>query len=345
VTEEPLALEVEDLCVVYRASRARADIRSRGPRRDVRAVDGVSFAVAPGECLGVVGESGSGKTTIGRAVTQQVAYEGTVRVGGVDLSTLSRGRRRRERRRVQMVFQNPYGSLNPMMSIGRQLAEAARAAGDRDVHARVVDALRHVGLGDDVLARYSHQFSGGQRQRLSIARAMVGEPDVIVLDEPFSALDVSIQAQILQVLRELKARSRMGFVLISHDLAAVRHLADRLAVVYAGQIVEQASVGELYDRPAHPYTKALLASALEPDPAAGGRPIVTIPGEVPDPASPPPGCRFAPRCPWRAGACAEDPPAVATGPGRWSRCHFADDLADVPWPVAVTPETLDTKGP
>lgn len=334
------ALEVVDLVVEYPAGTARGWGLGT-ERRRVRAVDGVNFLVERGSCLGLVGESGSGKTTIGRALTQLMSYDGAVIVAGLDLGLLTRRRRRQERRRVQMVFQNPYGSLDPMMSIASQLKEVVDRSLRSEAAKRIETTLQAVGMSGDtisinhILRRYPHQFSGGQRQRLSIARALLAQPDVIILDEPFSALDVSIQAQISNVLRSLKESGELTMILISHDLAAIRHLADHVAVLYAGQIVEYGEVSAVYGRPSHPYTKALLASTLDTTSNAHAHGLPHIEGEVPDPSTPPPACRFEPRCPWSQSVCRESIPRLNSETDRHSAaCHFSDELATEPWPVS-----------
>jgi oligopeptide/dipeptide ABC transporter ATP-binding protein len=322
---EPL-LRVRDLVKHYPIRRGLLG-RVAG---QVRAVDGVSFEVREGEVLGLVGESGCGKTTTGRCVLRLIEpTSGSVRFDGVEVTTLPRRELRALRRRMQIVFQDPYSSLNPRLTVGNMLAEPlavhglARGARARE---RVAELLTLVGLSPDHARRYPHEFSGGQRQRIGIARALAVEPRLIVADEPVSALDVSIQAQIVNLLRDLQRRMRLTYVFVAHDLSVVEHLSDRVAVMYLGRIVESASRDELYREPLHPYTRSLLAAVPVPDPARARRRTV-LAGDVPSPARPPSGCRFHPRCPFAEARCAAEEPALReVRPGRWSACHFAERL-------------------
>ena len=298
----------------------------------VRAVDGISFDLYRGETLGLVGESGSGKSTAGRAVLQlEVATAGTITFDGQDLSKLSSGEMRRMRPRMQMVFQNPHASLNPRMTvasiIGEPLVEHRAAARGRERTDRISELLRLVGLDPTHANRYPHEFSGGQRQRIGIARAIALSPEFIVCDEPIAALDVSIQAQVVNLLEELQDELGLSYLFISHDLSMVRHLADRVAVMYLGRIVELAPVKTLYETPKHPYTRALHSAVPVPDPVVeGARRRIILEGDVPSPANPPAGCSFHTRCPAAREQCRTEVPAWRElDPGHWISCHFADE--------------------
>ncbi|MER6976965.1 ABC transporter ATP-binding protein, partial [Streptomyces carpinensis] len=315
-------LEVDDLAIHYRS-------QSRATRRmgyAVRAVDGVTFSVAPGETLGLVGESGCGKSTIGRAVLKLVKpTAGAVRFDGQDV-TQARGRALMELRRgCQAVFQDPYDSLNPRMSVGALIGEPmvvhGLAKGDA-VRARVGELLELVGLNADMASRRPAELSGGQRQRVCIARALAVNPRFIVCDEAVSALDVSVQAQILNLLHKLQRELGLSYLFIGHDLSVVRHMSDRVAVMYIGQLVESADVDEIYANPYHPYTMSLLASSPVPDPEVErDRPEAAVRGEPPSPTNIPPGCRFAPRCPFAQDRCRQEAPAYAeVEPRRWVAC-------------------------
>jgi len=301
----------------------------------VRAVDGATLEIRKGETLGLVGESGSGKTTLGRAVLRVVEPTGgriRLHLDGreVDLRTVDRVELRRLWRHMQLIFQDPYASLNPRMTvrdiIGESLLVHGIARGDA-LEDRVVEVIRRCGLDVEHLGRYPHAFSGGQRQRISIARALVLQPEFIVCDEPISALDVSIQAQILNLLKSLQQDLGLTYLFIAHDLAAVAYACDRVAVMYLGQIVELAETQALYYTPRHPYTEALMSAIPVPDPDARQRPVL-LSGDRPDPANPPPGCRFHTRCRYADTRCRTDMPALAPiGEGHFVACHHAAALS------------------
>ncbi|MEK7270709.1 MAG: dipeptide ABC transporter ATP-binding protein [Planctomycetota bacterium] len=300
----------------------------------LRAVDGVSLSVREGETLGLVGESGCGKTTLGRAILRLLPpTAGTVRFRGRDLSELSGSELRAVRRRMQIVFQDPYGSLDPRMTAGSIVAEglAIHRIGSRSERRARADALlERVGIPASHAGRHPHEFSGGQRQRIGIARALALDPEFIVCDEPVSALDVSIQAQILNLLADLQSERRLAYLFISHDLRVVEHVSERVAVMYLGRIVEEAGSKDLYDRPGHPYTRALLAAVPIPDPERK-RVRIILPGEIPSPMNPPPGCPFHPRCSIARDRCRTEVPILrAPSPGRRVSCFFAEDYEGAP---------------
>ena len=300
-------------------------VRGRAPKA-VRAVDGVSFAVEPGETLGLVGESGCGKSTVARLILRLVdPTGGHVRFGDVNLTALAGEPLRRQRRDLQMVFQDPTASLNPRLSVRRAVEEplrrhsTLRAAERRERAAQVLD---RVGLGRDLLDRYPHELSGGQRQRVNIARAIATEPRFVVLDEPTSSLDVSLRAKAILLLAELRATLGMSYLFISHDLATVKYLAGRVAVMYLGTIVEEASTAELFRQPRHPYTKALLSAVPVPDPTVQRERLV-LKGEVPSPIDIPAGCRLRGRCPLAQPVCAEPVTLREVAPRHRVACHLA----------------------
>jgi oligopeptide transport system ATP-binding protein len=316
-------LAVEDLRVWFPISDGIVFQRHIG---DVRAVDGVTFSMQKGETLGLVGESGCGKSTTGRAIIRlHRPTTGTIKFLGTDISGLEGAELRQMRRRMQMIFQDPYASLNPRMNVDGIIGEPMEIHGvgsKAERHERVRDLLATVGLNPDFGSRYPHEFSGGQRQRIGVARALALNPDLIVADEPVSALDVSIRAQIINLLQQLQQELGLSYLFIAHDLAVVRHLSDRVAVMYLGQIVEQGAAADLYTDPRHPYTVSLLSAVPVPDPAIKRTKLV-VQGDVPSPLNPPPGCRFHTRCPYAEARCKVDVPLLReVEPGHHVACHL-----------------------
>ncbi len=312
---------------------------------DIKAVDDVSLVIQRGETLGLVGESGCGKSTLGRAILR--LYEptgGRILFDGQDITHLGEAAMRPLRRRMQMIFQDPFASLNPRHSVGRIVSEPLRVhgiAGRRQSGTRVRELLEVVGLPADAGSRYPHEFSGGQRQRIGLARALALNPDFIVCDEPVSALDVSIQAQIVNLMESLQRDFDLTYLFIAHDLAVVRHISDRIAVMYLGRIVEISPAEELYDNPLHPYTISLLSAVPIPDPEVEReRETILLAGDLPSPADPPPACRFHTRCPFvQETRCRTEEPALRKLEGQhWVSCHWAEEIKS----GAITPHKVET---
>jgi len=322
-------LEVDSLKVYFPITSGIVLDRHVG---DIKAVDGVSLTIDQGETLGLVGESGCGKSTLGRAILRLYEpTEGRVVFDGQDITHLKESALRPLRRRMQMVFQDPFASLNPRHSVGRIVGEPLRIhsiSGRSETGARVRELLSLVGLPPDAVGRYPHEFSGGQRQRIGVARALALNPELLICDEPVSALDVSIQAQIINLMEELQTEFGLTYLFIAHDLAVVRHISDRIAVMYLGKIVEVAPADDLYVNPLHPYTITLLSSIPIPDPRVErNRKAIRVEGDLPSPANPPVACRFHTRCPFvQPTRCAEDEPLLRSLDGHLVACHYAEDI-------------------
>jgi peptide/nickel transport system ATP-binding protein len=311
-------------------------VQYRSAQGVVRAVDDVSFDLEAGETLGLVGESGCGKSTLGKAIMRLVpTSEGRVFLDGEDVTAMQAGALKASRKQMQMIFQDPYGSLNPRHDIGTIVGQPLSVAGwsRRDIKERVVELLGQVGLPADTMRRYPHEFSGGQRQRIGIARALALRPKVVICDEPVSALDVSVRAQVINLLQDLQQATGVSFLFISHDLSVVEHISDRLIVMYLGRIVESGRSEEVWERPAHPYTQALLAAAPIADPrVARSQARIVLQGELPSPLNPPPGCSFNTRCPYAQARCREERPVLRdVADGRKVACHY--DLLEQPAPM------------
>ncbi|HKX29333.1 MAG TPA: dipeptide ABC transporter ATP-binding protein [Blastocatellia bacterium] len=320
-----LLIEVQDLKKYFPTSN----------KRFVHAVDGVSFSIQRGETLGLVGESGCGKSTIGRCILRLIEpTSGEVRFDGSDLAKLGRAELRRLRRRMQIIFQDPYSSLNPRMKIGAIIAEPFEVHGvngKKERREQVAELLRLVGLDPDFAERYPHQFSGGQRQRIAIARALALTPDFILADEPVSALDVSVQAQVVNLLQDLQERFGLTYLFISHGLSLVKHISTRVGVMYLGKLVELAPAEEIYAKPLHPYTEALLAAIPIPDPEFKSSSNHKLTGDVPSPIAPPPGCRFHTRCPYAMEQCkTQEPKFNEVSPGHWVACFLHEEAVQSP---------------
>ena len=315
-------LSVLSLCVQYQTAQGT-----------VRAVDDVSFDLEAGQTVGLVGESGCGKSTLGKAIVRLVpSCDGRVMLDGRDISRIPSSELKPIRKTMQMIFQDPYASLNPRHDIGTSIGQPLSVAGwsRRDIRERVTELLEQVGLPVDAARRYPHEFSGGQRQRVGIARALALRPKVIICDEPVSALDVSVRAQVINLLEDLQQKTGVAYLFISHDLSVVEHVADRLIVMYLGRIVESGQAAEIWERPAHPYTAALLAAAPVADPRlARSRRRSILQGELPSPLDPPPGCSFHVRCPLARERCRQERPLLrSVAGGRSVACHY--DLLEQP---------------
>ena len=347
-SDEPL-LRVEGLVKHFPLTQGIVFKKTIG---QVRAVDGVSFSLDKGETLGLVGESGCGKSTVSKLIMHlEKPTAGKIFYKGTDVTELSGKDLRKLRRNIQIIFQDPYSSLNPRMTVGDIVGEPWEIHPDvvpsKDRQRRVRELLERVGLNPDFVNRYPHQFSGGQRQRIGIARALALQPEIIVCDEPVSALDVSVQAQVINLLEELKHEFGLAYIFIAHDLSVVRHISDRVAVMYLGAIVEIGTEDDIYENSAHPYTQALLSAVPVLDPVARAQKTrIMLTGDVPSPANPPSGCRFRTRC-WKAqDICATDPPElVDRGQGHPAACHFAEAVTIVGGDTHIPEPTTEISAP
>jgi oligopeptide/dipeptide ABC transporter ATP-binding protein len=331
LVETKTLVDVRDLKMYFPLTRGLVFQRVVGY---VHAVDGVSFTIERGQTLGLVGESGSGKTTVGRTITRLYKpTAGQILYDHMDLARLEGEELRQMRRRVQMVFQDPFASLNPRFTIGSLIAEPMHiynTGANNEIRKRTAELMRVVGLRPEYIDRYPHEFSGGQRQRIAVARALSINPDFVVADEPVSALDVSVRAQVLNLLQRLQRQFNLTYLFVSHDLSVVRHVADRIAVMYLGRIVELADRDELYAAPQHPYTKALLSAVPIPDPKIEKRrQRILLAGDLPSPVNIPSGCRFQTRCPMAQQICREVEPTFERKEGRehFAACHFSDQVS------------------
>ena len=339
-------LEVRDVYKHFPVTQSFFDAVKRLSKEVIHAVDGVSFDLRAQETLGLIGESGSGKTTLGWSVARlHNVTRGTIRLDGKDITNLEGSGLRAIRRKVQVVFQDPVGSLDPRLRVWQIVGEPARAQGTvsrAELRSRVAELLPTVGLPGGSLDQYPHEFSGGGRQRLSLARALIVHPKLIILDEPTSALDVAVQAQILNRLVTLQREMGLSYLMITHNVAAVRYVADRVAVMYLGKLAEVGNVRDVLEHPVHPYTKALLAALPKPEPGRRSA-RYRVAGEIPTLIHPPPGCRFAARCPFVISRCIDEEPPLRRLPGPVERlvaCHRAEEIGDVPPEDLIAPEAF-----
>ncbi|CAN5532023.1 ATP-binding cassette domain-containing protein [soil metagenome] len=353
MSESDLLVDVRDLKMHFPIKAGVIFDRTIGY---VYAVDGIDMQIERGETYGLVGESGCGKSTFGRALLQlEKPTAGEVYFDGVDLGSLKGEKLRTQRRHMQMVFQDPMGSLDPRQTVEQLLREGMKAHGltkSQDARERLIGLLKAVGLPQNSLNKYPHEFSGGQRQRIGIARALAVDPQLIVADEPVSALDVSVQAQVINLMQDLQKEFNLTYLVIAHDLAVVRHISDRIGVMYLGALVEESSADELYDTPLHPYTRALMSAVPVPDPEVeDSREQLLLAGDIPSPSNPPSGCRFHTRCPWRQDTkCDEERPTLrvievdGASSGHRVACHWAEQIASGEIkPHTVSPDDTESK--